>query len=55
MVLALEITVLLEVVYFMDNVNFATDNIFLFTLTTWKLRAKFRALMEDLNAFYGLW
>lgn len=55
MVLALEITVFLELVCFMDNVNFVTDHIFLFTLTIWKLRAKLIALIEGLNAFYGLW
>lgn len=37
--------VLLKMVYFVDNVNFVTGHIFLFTLTTRKLRTKFVALI----------
>ena len=49
MVLALEITVLLEMVYFMDNVNFVTNHIFLFTLTARKLRGKYIAPIDGLK------
>lgn len=42
-------TMLLEMVYFMDNVNFVTNHIFLFTLTAKQRRVKYITLIEGLK------
>lgn len=54
MVLGLGKTVLLKMVDFVNNVNFVTDRIFLFTLTARKFGTKFIALVQGFTCILWL-